>query len=332
MPGFTGYAAVYHDLSVDLGGFVERVRPGCFDASLAVGADVRLLINHDSNYVLGRTASGTAVFTGDKRGLRVDCDELPDTSYARNLVVLMDRGDINQMSFGFVTRSDAWNETDPLSGLPIRELVQADVFDGSVVTFPAYPSTTAEVRSIARSRRAVVPEIQSFLLAPRSRSWDACRAEAAIRMKTGATRGPNAAYASCFLRHGEEDDFGSYELLYCDVIDGQIRAVPRAIFAAAGVLNGVRGGASMPQSDQDEIKKVIAGWYQRMSRQFKDASIVVPWAARERSHASARRISDERRLRLRELEARLADEAIDALIASSRDRHGYARPPGGRHR
>ena len=44
-----------------------------------------------------------------------------------------------------MSRKDAWNDTDKETGLPIRDLLIADLFDVSAVSFPAYPQTTAEV-------------------------------------------------------------------------------------------------------------------------------------------------------------------------------------------
>lgn len=146
---FTGYAAVFGELSVNLGGFRERIAPGCFRNAVEEGQDVRFLINHDANLILGRTPR-TLALAEDETGLRVDCD-LPDTSYARDLAVSMERGDITGMSFGFVTREDAWKVKDAETGLPIRELVEADLFDVSVVAYPAYPDTTAEIRSLIES-------------------------------------------------------------------------------------------------------------------------------------------------------------------------------------
>jgi hypothetical protein len=142
---FSGYAAVFNELSVNLGGFRERIQPGAFRSAVEDGQDVRFLINHDSNLILGRTPR-TITLTEDEIGLRVEC-ELPNTSYANDLVESMRREDINQMSFGFITRSDDWKEKDAETGLPIRELIEADLFDVSVVTYPAYPDTTAEVRT-----------------------------------------------------------------------------------------------------------------------------------------------------------------------------------------
>lgn len=139
----TGYAAVFNALSEDLGWFREQIAPGAFADSIARGDDVRALINHDSNLVLGRTAAGTLRLMEDTRGLMVEIDA-PDTQVARDLIVSMDRGDVTQMSFGFYTEKQAWDETtDP----PTRTLQQVRLFDVSVVTYPAYPQTDVSVRS-----------------------------------------------------------------------------------------------------------------------------------------------------------------------------------------
>lgn len=154
---FSGYAAVFNELSVNLGGFRERIRPGAFRTAIDSGDDVRFLINHDANMVLGRTPK-TVTLAEDERGLRVDC-ELPNTTYANDLVESMRRDDVNQMSFGFTTRADAWPEKDAESGLPIRELVDVGLFDVSVVTYPAYPDTQAAVREMRAEIAADHPEL-----------------------------------------------------------------------------------------------------------------------------------------------------------------------------
>jgi hypothetical protein len=125
---------------------------------------------------------------------------------------------------------------------------------------------------------AVTP-LQDFPIAPREREWDAETAEAAFRVLTGAEERPNAAYAACFFWHdaAAPELFGSYRLPYCDVIDAEITAVPRAIFAVAGILDGARGGTSIPKGDRERIKSVVAQWYARMAIEFDDPAIVVPW-------------------------------------------------------
>ena len=104
-----GYGAVFNSLSENLGGFREIIAPGAFDDVL--NDDTRALINHDANQVLGRTKSGTLRLSVDDTGLRYEVD-LPDTSYARDLSVLMERGDVDQSSFGFMVETDSWAEDE----------------------------------------------------------------------------------------------------------------------------------------------------------------------------------------------------------------------------
>lgn len=144
-PTISGYAAVFDSLSADLGGFREVVAPGAFARSIAQN-DVRALWDHDAKYVLGRTAAGTLALEEDDAGLRVEV-EPPETAWAHDLLASMRRGDVNQMSFGFYVREDEWSKTE--DGTPLRTLRDVDLFDVSVVTFPAYAETTAEARSKA---------------------------------------------------------------------------------------------------------------------------------------------------------------------------------------
>ena len=141
-PVIEGYAAVFDQMSEDLGGFREIVRPGAFrDASKS---DVRALMNHDANYVLGRTVSGTLELTEDEHGLQIRTTP-PETQWAKDLMVTMQRGDVDQMSFGFMTIRDNWFDQD---GQVIRELLEVELFDVSVVTFPAYPQTVVNARDL----------------------------------------------------------------------------------------------------------------------------------------------------------------------------------------
>lgn len=142
-PLIVGHAAVFDKPSENLGGFVEFVRRGAFAKTLQE-ADVRALFNHDPNYVLGRTGPKTLTLAEDGEGLAIQVTP-PDTQWARDLILSMRRGDINQMSFGFRTVKDRWLQNE--SGLVTRELLEVQLFDVSVVTFPAYPDTSVAARS-----------------------------------------------------------------------------------------------------------------------------------------------------------------------------------------
>ena len=146
-PLIRGYAAVFDKFSEDLGGFIEKVARGAFQKSLK-SDDVRALFNHEANYVLGRTRSGTLRMAEDDNGLAIEIDP-PDTQWARDLQVSIGRRDISQMSFGFRVVSDDWKHVNGKASE--RTLIEVRLFDISPVTFPAYPQTTVKVRDYLKS-------------------------------------------------------------------------------------------------------------------------------------------------------------------------------------
>jgi hypothetical protein len=104
-----GHAAVFNQWSEELGvwfPFREKVLPGAFADTIKTD-DIRALYNHDVNYVLGRNKAGTFFLEEDDTGLKVRILP-PDTQWAKDLLVSIERGDISQMSFGFTVISDRW--------------------------------------------------------------------------------------------------------------------------------------------------------------------------------------------------------------------------------
>jgi HK97 family phage prohead protease len=138
---FSGYAAVFNSDSQPLP-FIERIAPGAFKRSLQSRNDVKLLWNHDSGEPLASTRSGTMRLVEDSKGLRVEA-ELAPTTRGKDLSILMQRGDIDKMSFGFNVQSDSWSPDGN-----IRTLESVRLLEVSIVTFPAYESSVAQVRSI----------------------------------------------------------------------------------------------------------------------------------------------------------------------------------------
>jgi HK97 family phage prohead protease len=136
----SGYAAVFNDASVPLP-FKERIAPGAFRKTLNEMPDVRLLINHEG-LPLARTKNGTLTLTEDDRGLRFDA-ELADTQEARDIYTLVQRGDVDQMSFAFRVIRQNWSKDKSERTLTEVSLADGDV---SVVTYPAYPTTSVEAR------------------------------------------------------------------------------------------------------------------------------------------------------------------------------------------
>jgi HK97 family phage prohead protease len=135
-----GYAAVFNSPSEDLGGFIEYIAPGAFDS--VMNDDVRGFYNHDYNYLLGRASSGTLRLSTDERGLRYEID-LPNTTYANDLIELMRRGDVNQSSFAFMIESDSWSVKGKQNIRTITKISR--LIDVAPVVIPAYPAATSQL-------------------------------------------------------------------------------------------------------------------------------------------------------------------------------------------
>ncbi len=146
-PVIVGYGAVFYregdaDTEYPLwGNVVERIMPGAFDRAIRED-DVRSFFNHDANLVLGRNRSQTLRLSVDAVGLRYEVDP-PDTQAARDLVVSLERGDVDGSSFMFVPEEVVWRETDELE---VREIVSVQLWEVGPVVFPAYEGTTSGVR------------------------------------------------------------------------------------------------------------------------------------------------------------------------------------------
>ena len=149
-----GYSAVFNKESEDFGWgdweVREVIKPGAF-ANALKKSDCRALWNHDSNHVLGRESSKTLTITEDETGIR-SIISLPDTSTARDLAVLVERGDVREQSFGFTVVKDAW-EDDKEKRRSVRTIIEiGELYDISPVTFAAYPDTTVAKRSFEQFR------------------------------------------------------------------------------------------------------------------------------------------------------------------------------------
>jgi len=171
IPVFRGEAIVF-DAWTWIGssayGFSERIAPSAVDG---MGQDdVRFLINHDPNLVLGRSTAGTLKLTATDRALEVEA-ALPDTSYARDLAVSLDRGDITGMSFAFEILDETPSMRD---GKPAYTIEKLRLHDVSAVTYPAYEQTTGGIRA------------EAFELVCRAAGLDQKAERALIRNLTGA--------------------------------------------------------------------------------------------------------------------------------------------------
>jgi HK97 family phage prohead protease len=173
-----GYASVFNTEAVIAGLFREQIAPGAF-AEAVTQDDVRALFNHDPNFVIGRTVSGTLTLREDETGLAYDAVP-PDTQWARDLMVSVGRGDISQSSFGFAVESDEWTHPERSGELPLRTIRKAKLYDVSPVTYPAYESTTTAVRSAASSAATPAVPVDPDAAAALQRDADRNRFELAL--------------------------------------------------------------------------------------------------------------------------------------------------------
>lgn len=202
-----GYAARFNVPSEPLP-FTERIAPGAFAKSLRQRSkDVRLYVNHNSDMVLASKRSGTLRLEEDEYGLRFEAD-LPDTTVARDLRELMRTGVVSTMSFGFTVArgGDSWNADGSE-----RTLTGVNLHEVSVVTgFPAYPQTTAAVRSlevIAERVGMPVDELTSVLDAlAEGEEVDPAKAEALIGVLKGATPEPEPEPANLLSLKAKQHD------------------------------------------------------------------------------------------------------------------------------
>jgi uncharacterized protein len=137
-----GYACVYDALSDpldDIGGARERFAPGAFEGVIE-NADVRALLNHDPNQVLGRTKSGTLRLFDEPKGLRFELD-LPDSPLGENMRTAISRGDLDGASFRFEVGDEAW-DGDTRTITSVKALR-----DVTLATYPAYPAASVELRT-----------------------------------------------------------------------------------------------------------------------------------------------------------------------------------------
>ena len=138
-----GYAARFNSRSEDMG-FREFIEPGAFTKTLKSRNDVKALLNHNSDIVLGSTRAGTLRLAEDDRGL-VDEIALPETTAGKDTAISVGRGDISGQSFGFSVVRDEWNHD-----FTERRLLEVRLHEVSIVAFPAYRATSVNVRALAR--------------------------------------------------------------------------------------------------------------------------------------------------------------------------------------
>lgn len=260
---FDGIASVF-------GSLVETwtptvLEPGAFATTLERDrARIRILWQHDTDSPIGLPT----LLEETPQGLHIR-GRISKTMQGQEALTLMRDGVVSELSIGF----DAVREftvNDP-SGLaePVRHLQEVKLWEISLVTFAADPM--ARVAAV----HAVVP-YQDLPLASEDRAWDRAAAEARVRRWAGGEASLDdmdwPRYRKAYLWFDAENAqaVSGYKLQIGDILDGDLVAVPRGLFAVAVVLQGGRGGADIPADEQDRIETQVSRYYRRMDR-------VAPW-------------------------------------------------------
>ena len=139
-----GYPAVYDKDSEVIGYFTEVIRQGAFTKSLKQLPDVRALLGHNPEAIIGRTKAGNLTLKEDSQGVRMVLNPI-NTTDGEKALEWVKSGVVDGMSIGFRVVTDRWSMKD---GKNYREILEANLYEVSLVAWPAYKDTSASVRTI----------------------------------------------------------------------------------------------------------------------------------------------------------------------------------------
>jgi len=257
---FTGYAATFSKKPDSYGDIIE---PGAFAKTLKeAGNRVKILWNHNTLEPIGKPDE----LLEDDKGLLVKGKLSLGVQRAKEVLSLMKDGVITEMSIGYDTLKESWQDG-------IRHLQEVRLWDVSPVTFAANPE--AIVLSVKKATT-----FADLPLADREDEWDASAAEKRVRAWAGGEDNINwNKYRQAFYWYDEESPelFGSYKLGFADVAGSKLTAIPRGIFAVAAVIMGARGGVQIPEADMAKVKTHVEKYYTKMQKEFDDEEIIAPW-------------------------------------------------------
>ena len=241
-----GYAAVFNS-ETDLGHFREVIKPGAFDDVMT--NDVRALINHDPNLVLGRTTNGTLTLEQDERGLKYRV-KLGGQQYAKDFYESVKRGDISQSSFAFTIDKQSWNEERTVRSVDkVRQLL-----DVSPVTYPAYAAATVQARDLQ-------PEIEQVAAPAPEADTDSHKNPQPSTMNLNEMKATRAKHADRFealvnLAEQENRDWTNNEQEEADLCKREVERLDGKIARRAAHEDMIARQAQMGGSTVSEYKEI----------------------------------------------------------------------------
>lgn len=244
-----GYASTYGN--VDRGNDV--VLPGAFTASLAHYSQnnrpIKMYFNHNNMDLIG--GFPIEKIRDDANGLYVEGHINLEVQKGKEAYALAKQGVMRDFSIGYTI------DDYDLDG-NVRELKQVTLWEISMVGEPM--NTRAEILDV----KAAVP-YQDLPIADEDTEWDSGAAIKRVREFTDSRDKPSDDYKKAFMWYDADkaENFTSYKLPYADVIDGELKAVPKAIFSIAGTLRGARGGVDVPQPYRKKIINNLNKYYEK---------------------------------------------------------------------
>lgn len=209
------------------------------------------LFNHDSNLLLGGIPSESLEIKDNGLHFMALLDK--NVPKAQEVYSLAQKGFLNNTSIGFTTDSITWDDKENT-----RTINALDLMEISFTPIPANP------KAIITDVKSYTTSFKDFPLADENHAWDKDSAISRIREKTGSEESPSAAYRHAFMYYDPDntDDFSAYKLPYVDVIEGEMKAVPRAMFAIAAIL--IEGEIDIPEGGITTIKTHADRYYSKM--------------------------------------------------------------------
>lgn len=253
-----GYGATFSSKPDSYGDIID---PGAFSKTLKENKDsIVSLFNHNVMEPIGLPE-----LKQDANGLHAKIRLVMDIQKARDTLALARAGVIKRMSIGYDTV-----KSDFIDG--VRHLKEVRLYDVSPVIFAA--NQEARILSVKAATT-----FDDLALADREKEWDAGAAERRVRAWAGGDDINWDKYRRAFMWYNSEDTemLGSYKLGFADISGGRLIAIPRGIFAIAGVLMGARGGVQIPVEDKAKVQAHCEKYYTKMRKEFDDEAIVAPW-------------------------------------------------------
>ena len=273
-----GYIATWDIDRGDWFGTKDKFIRGAFEKSIAEHREKRRQIRFKDHH--DRTIGGFPIenVREDDTGLFGIAEVNLGVQQGREAFVLAKQGVLTDFSIGF-------SVVDSTMDNDVRSIHEAMIWEGSIVDEPMNPKATVT------DVKAVVP-FQDLPLTDRDMAWDSSAAVARVRDFTGSETSPSERYRRAFVWYDRENDqnFGAFKLPIADIVDGRMVAVPRAIFAAAGALQGARGGVDIPENDRAGVIRHIERYYAKMDlespfsddeKQYHVADEVRKWSQRD---------------------------------------------------